>query len=202
MDDLRDEIAAHAARLVVEDGLEYGQAKQRAARDLGLSPRQAQWPDNLAVEQAVREYLALFCADSQPAELALLRGVARRWMQRLAPLRPHLCGAVWRGTATRHSALRLELYTDDPKSAELELLNQGLDFEVGSTRGPRGETVDVLMLDDRCPELGSGLAGRVSLHLTVLDHDDLRGALKPDASGQTWRGDLAALERRMADAAS
>jgi len=62
--------------------------------------------------------------------------------------------------------------------------------------------VDVLMLDDRCPELGSGLAGRVSLHLTVLDHDDLRGALKPDASGQTWRGDLAALERRMADAAS
>jgi hypothetical protein len=91
------------------------------------------------------------------------------------------------------------LYADDPKSAELTLLNLGVPFEVASDRGPRGETVDVLMLDDRCPELGSGLAGRVSLLLTVLDHDDLRGALKPDASGQTWRGDLAALERRMAE---
>jgi hypothetical protein len=29
----------------------------------------------------------------------------------------------------------------------------------------------------------------------VLDFDDLRGALKPDARGQTERGDLAALEK-------
>jgi hypothetical protein len=29
----------------------------------------------------------------------------------------------------------------------------------------------------------------------VRDHDDLRGALKPDARGRTWRGDLAALRR-------
>ena len=30
--------------------------------------------------------------------------------------------------------------------------------------------------------------------LSILDHDDLRGALKPDARGLTERGDLAALQ--------
>jgi hypothetical protein len=37
----------------------------------------------------------------------------------------------------------------------------------------------------------------VTVFLTVLDHDDLRGGLKPDASGLTQRGDLIALRRLM-----
>ncbi len=36
MNTATQEIAAHAARLVVEEGLEYGPAKRRAARQLGL----------------------------------------------------------------------------------------------------------------------------------------------------------------------
>ena len=35
----------------------------------------------------------------------------------------------------------------------------------------------------------------VPLHLFIRDLDDLRGALKPDARGRTWRGDRAALQR-------
>ena len=38
----------------------------------------------------------------------------------------------------------------------------------------------------------------VTVHLFVRDFDDLRGALKPDAHGQSWRGDLGALRARMA----
>ena len=45
-------------------------------------------------------------------------------------------------------------------------------------------------LDAPCPALGE----RVTLCLTILDFDDLRGALKPDARGLTERGDLAALQ--------
>ena len=41
MDTSKREIAASAARLVVEEGLEYGPAKRRALRDLGLSARTA-----------------------------------------------------------------------------------------------------------------------------------------------------------------
>ena len=43
--EIKQEIAATAARLVVEEGLEFGTAKRRALRELGLSTRQA-LPDN------------------------------------------------------------------------------------------------------------------------------------------------------------
>ena len=188
MNDDADEIAAAAARWVVEEGMAYGPAKRRAARDLGLSPRCAM-PSNAQVEDSVREYLALFAAETQPAELRALRELAGLWMQRLAAYRPHLSGAVWRGTATRLSDIHLQLFCDDPKSAEIDLINQGLDYQVGSTSGFGGESVDVLSLSVSCPALKE----TIGLHLTVLDHDDLRGALLPDADGMTQRGDLKAL---------
>jgi hypothetical protein len=36
------------------------------------------------------------------------------------------------------------------------------------------------------------------VQLSVLDHDDVRGALKPDAQGRSQAGDAAALRRLMA----
>lgn len=187
---LTEEIAAAAARLVVEEGMDYGPAKRKAAKLLGRQAvRPAELPDNLAVEDEVRSYIELFCADTQPAELAALRRVAAEWMERLAPLRPHLTGAVWRGTATRLSAVHLQLFCDDPKQAELLLLDQHVPFDVDSP--PGGDGPDVLTVTSRSRELGEP----VTVHLSVLDHDDLRGALKPDARGLTQRGDLAALRR-------
>jgi hypothetical protein len=35
----------------------------------------------------------------------------------------------------------------------------------------------------------------VGVHLIIYDHDDVRGALRPDSQGLTLRGDLAALDR-------
>ncbi len=186
---LTAEIAATAARLVVEEGLEYGAAKRRAHKQLGL-PRNAPLPSNEELEDEVRDYLALFCADTQPAELRALREQAAVWMERLAEFRPHLCGAVWRGTATRLSNIHLQLYCDDSKSAEIALINAGVDYEVGETQGPRGP-VDLLTVADRCRPLNEW----VTLALSILDKDDLRGALKPDSRGRTERGDLAALRR-------
>ena len=188
MSDVAQEIAAAAARWVVEEGLEYGPAKRRAVRDLGLGSRTA-LPDNLLVETAVREFLEIFAADTQPSELLALRHLAAVWMERLSAYRPHLTGAVWRGTATRLNDIHLQLFCDDPKSAEIDLINQGLDYQVGSTRGLKGESVDVLSLSVNCPDLNE----HVGLHLSVLDLDDLRGALLPDALGQPQRGDLRAL---------
>ena len=191
---LSAEIAAAAARLVVEDGMEYGAAKRRAARALGRNRvRPAELPGNDEVEDEVRAYIDLFCADTQPAELAALREVAADWMARLAQFRPHLTGAVWRGTATRLSSVHLQLYCDDPKSAELALIDLGIDYDVDSAPGPRGQPVDVLSVSSASRALGE----TVTVHLSVLDHDDLRGALKPDGRGRTLRGDLAALRALM-----
>lgn len=187
------EIAHAAARMVVEEGLEYGPAKRRAAKQLGLTGR-GDLPGNDEVEDAVFEYLSIFCADTQPAELRALRELAALWMDRLAEFRPHLIGAIWRGTATRLNDVHLQLYCDDPKSAEIMLLNRGLDYEVGSVPGPRGSNVDCLSLTVPCPALNEP----IGLHLSILDADDLRGALKPDARGRTTQGDLKALQALLA----
>ena len=191
---LSAELASAAARLIVEEGMEYGPAKRRAAKLLGKhSVRGVDLPGNDEVEDEVRSYLALFCADTQPGELLAMRHVALLWMERLQAFRPHLTGAVWRGTATRLNSVHLQLFCDDSKEAELALIDKGVDYDVGSLHGPRGEPIDVLTVSSMSAELGES----VTLHLTILDHDDLRGALKPDARGQSERGDLASLRRLM-----
>lgn len=190
MDTERAEIAATAARLVVEEGMEYGPAKRRAARDLRASPR-AGLPDNDEVESAVREYIALYCADSQPVELAALRRLALVWMERLSVFRPHLAGAVWQGTATRRSDIHIQLFCDDPKSAEIALIDHRIRYEARLINGFQGGEVDALSFAAQCPDLGEP----VGIHLMVYDHDDLRGALRKDGQGRTPRGDIAAVQR-------
>jgi len=188
--DTQQEIAATASRLVVEEGMEFGPAKRRAVRELGLSPRQA-LPDNDLLEQEVFDYLQLFCADTQPQELLALRQLALTWMQRLEEFRPHLSGAVWRGTATRLSDIYIQLFCDDSKQAELLLLDKGVRFEVSSVSGFRGETVDALSIHCRCEALNED----IGVHLMVYDYDDLRGALLPDSQGRPMRGDIHALKQ-------
>lgn len=185
-----EEIASAAARWVVEEGMEYAAAKRKAARDFG--PR-AEMPSNEQVEDAVREHIALFCAETQPAELRALRETALVWMQRLAEFRPHLSGAAWRGTATRLSAVMLDLYCDDPKAAEIALINAGVDYDVASLNRPGREPLNVLIVGER----SAALEDIVTLHLMLHDRDDQRGALKPDARGRNWRGDMPALQRLM-----
>ncbi len=188
MDTVQSEIAATAARMVVEEGLEYGPAKRRAVRQLGLNAR-ASLPGNDLVEDAVREYIELFCADTQPGELAALRRLAVTWMERLQAFRPYLAGAVWHGTATRLSDIYLQLFCDDPKSAEIALIDHGVHYAATTVTGLHGDPVEALSIGSLCPELGE----EVGVHLLVYDHDDLRGALKPDARGRSPRGDLAAV---------
>ncbi|MEO8078933.1 MAG: hypothetical protein ABI641_00290 [Caldimonas sp.] len=191
---LSAEIAAAAARLVVEEGLDYGPAKRRALRDLGQG-RAHDLPGNDEVEDEVRAYLELFHADSQPHELTLLRAIALRWMERMAAFRPHLTGAAWRGTATRLSTIHIDLYCDDSKAAELALLDARTDYEVSTAEGSRG-AIDVLNVFERSADLGS----LVRIAMAVRDYDDLRGALKRDGRGRSPRGDVGALRQLQAGA--
>ena len=119
---MASEISITAARLVVEEGLDYGAAKRRAVKQLGL-PLRTDLPSHDEVEAEVRDYIALFCADTQPMELAALRELALVWMQRMADFRPYLGGSVWHGTATKLSDIYIALFCDDSKSAEIALLD-------------------------------------------------------------------------------
>jgi hypothetical protein len=196
MESVKEEIAATAARLVLEEGLEYGPAKRRAVKQLGLSGRSA-LPDNEQIELAVEEYIAIFCAESQPAELRVLRELALVWLERLERFRPHLGGAVWRGTATRHSDIYIQLFCDDSKSAEIALIDMGIRFDVSAVTGFQGETVDALSVQVPVP----AWSAHVGVHLMVYDYDDMRGALRPDARGRRPRGDASALRVLLHDVA-
>lgn len=184
------EIAQTAARMVVEEGFEWAAAKRRAVKQLGL-PARTQLPDNDALEEAVREYIEIFCADTQPQELHALRELALVWMERVQEFRPHLTGAVWRGTATRMSDIYIQLFCDDSKSAEIALINRNVQYDVTQISGFNGEMVDALSISSLCKPLGENMG----VHLMVYDYDDLRGALKPDAQGRRPRGDIDALRQ-------
>jgi len=190
MDMSKQEIAAAAARLVVEEGLEYGPAKRRALRDLGLPVRTA-LPNNDEVEAEVRDYIQLYCADTQPKELHALRVLALEWMERMAQFRPHVGGAVWHGSATRLSDIYIQLFCDDSKSAEIALIDHHVDYEPRMVTGFHGEQVEALSVHATSRALGE----EIGVHLLVYDLDDLRGALKPDTQGRVPRGNLAALRR-------
>jgi len=187
------DVAAVAARLVVDEGLDYAAAKRQALRQLGLAGR-GQLPDNAQLEAAIREHIAVFCPEEQAQALQCLRELALVWMDRLRDFRPHLSGAVWHGTATTHTDILLHLFCDDPKSAEWTLLDRGVAYQPGQAPGVRGEVVEALTLRVRC----EALQDWVMLHLVLHDLDDLRGALKPDAQGRKPRGDAAALRAMLA----
>ena len=178
---------------MVEEGLEWGAAKRRAVKQLGL-PARTPLPDNDALEAAVREYIDILCPDTQPQELRALRELALVWMERLQEFRPHLAGAVWRGTATRMSDIYIGLFCDDSKSAEIALINHNVQYDVTQVTGFNGETVDALSISSLCKPLGE----TVGVHLMVYDYDDLRGALKSDGQGRTQRGDIEALRKLLA----
>ena len=71
----------------------------------------------------------------------------------------------------------------------MALIDRRIDYEVSQRRRParaRGRRAEPV-------RAGPDPSRRVRIALTVLDYDDLRGALRGDARGQPQRGDLAAL---------
>ena len=195
MNTTKSEIAAVAARLVVEEGLEYGPAKRRAVKEMKLPARTA-LPGNDEIEEEVQDYIALFCAETQPGELLALREHAVAWMARMAGFRPHLGGAVWRGTATRLNDIYIQLFCDDSKSAEIALIDFRVNYVPRTVTGFNGESVDALSVHSFCKRLNE----EIGVHLLVYDHNDLRGALRADAKGRVPRGDMAAVQRLLHDA--
>ena len=196
MEELKSEIAAVAARMVVEEGLDFGAAKRRAVKQMGL-PQRTALPGNDDIEDAVIEYISIFCAETQPAELLALRRLAGVWMARMAEFRPCVGGPVWHGYATRMSDIYIQLFCDDSKSAEIALIDHNVDYVPRTVTGFHGDSVEALSVHAFCPELNE----EVGVHLMVYDRDDVRGALRPDAKGRTPRGDLAALKRLLHDQA-
>ena len=189
--DSKWEMAQTAAQHIVDEGMAWGAAKRHAAESLGLNHR-TDLPDNDTVLEAVRDHIALFCPDSQAQTQCDLVKVALVWMDRMAQYRPHITGAVWLGIATQWSDIHLDLYCDDPKMPEIDLLNKGVPFETGQTTNAKGQDVAQLIVLERPVGWPHGVAVIMSLH----DADDIKGALKTKDK-QPPRGDASALRQTL-----
>jgi len=190
---LRRQLAYHAARLMAEDGIaDYATAKWKAARQAGLEDANL-LPDNQEIEAALREYQGLYQSEDQPAHLRRLREVAVKVMRDFDEFRPALVGSVLSGTAGRHSDVNLQLFTDDPKALTLFLLNRRYRFEEETWRMRRGEQLD------HVPRIRLEVEG-VPVTLTVLDRDDERVApSRPRAASEApLRARLAEVEALLA----
>jgi hypothetical protein len=173
----RARIAAAAARLMAEDGIDdFALAKRKAARQLGAAEAQA-LPGNDEIEAELREYLALYQADEHPQRIAELRGIAFDAMRALERFNPYLTGPVLKGVAGPYAEIELQLFPDSVKEVEIFLLDRNLSYDTREARryaGDRAHAVSVLSLTwDGAP-----------LRLSIFDPRDERVALKSSQAGR------------------
>jgi len=190
---VRLEIAAAAARLVAQDGADYGSAKRKAARQvLGDTPsRPNMLPDNDMIEEQVRQYNALFLADSQPARLFQLRTIALQVMEALQQFHPLLSGPVLNGTAGPHDEIYLQLFAESAKEIHIFLLNKNVLLDMSESPHFKGARYDAV-------ETASFLWKNEGVHAALYELDDMRGALKAKADGKVLRTDIAGLRSLLA----
>lgn len=134
-------IAAVAARLMAEDGLEDVElAKRKAAHQLNL-PEWIGLPTTQAVYDALRTHQSIFHDTEQRERIQAMREEALYWMELLAEFHPYLTGSVLEGTAGRFAMIDILLYPDSDKDVEIFLLNRGVAYKHVPPRNERTSAV-------------------------------------------------------------
>jgi hypothetical protein len=191
----KQEIAAAAARMIAEEGLDYGSAKRKAfalltgGRD-ARTHRQA-LPSNEDLEEALRDYQQLYQSDSQPARLRALRQKALALMILLRDFSPTVTGAIANGTAGEFSDIHLHCFADNAKDLGIFLLNQGMAVDADTLPHAQSgrEAVEALAIQWQ---------GELAV-IAVYPHTDMRGAMKPNAQGRLQRLDIKSLQNLLVD---
>src|SRR5882672_11115845 len=193
---MRVRIAAAAARMMAEDGLDdFALAKRKAARQLGAEDTQA-LPKNEEIEAELRAYQSLYQGEEQRERINYLRECALEAMRLLEQFRPYLAGAVLKGTAGRYSDIDLQLFTDDGKAVELFLLNRNIAYDVSDHRhfaGDQARAVPVLKLDWQ----------GVAVNLAIYTLKEERGTLRTTLAGRPIeRAGIQAVTQLLSDGSS
>jgi hypothetical protein len=174
---MRMRIAAAAARIMAEDGVDdFALAKRKAARQLGAAETEA-LPANDEVESELRAYRALYQPEEHSQRIAELRGIAFDAMRAFERFSPYLTGPVLKGTAGPYAEIELQLFPESAKEVEIFLLEQRIPYATHEGRrfsGDRAHAMSVLSLT------WQGAA----LKLSVFDPRDERLTLKTSQAGR------------------
>jgi hypothetical protein len=174
MNSIKVEIAARAAQMIADSGLDYGSAKRKAAQELygaGSTPKDS-LPSNEDIDQALLEHLELF-DPAHPQRVQTMRAAALELMDKLAAFQVLITGAAWKGICAEHAYVHLQAFHDNPKELEYALLNLNISYDAEMAPHWRGdaETEALAML---YPFQGE----RVPILLALYATDEVRGALK------------------------
>ncbi len=174
MNALKLEIAARAAQMIADSGLDYGSAKRRAAVDVwgtNSLPKDS-LPNNEDVDAALLDHFELF-DEKHPARVQSLREVALELMDKLSAFQIYLTGPAWKGICAEHAYVHLQAFHDNPKEVEYALLNLNIAYQAETAPHWRGdkdiEALALLYQKDR---------QKIPVLISLYDIDDLRGALK------------------------
>jgi hypothetical protein len=175
--DMRARIAAAAARLMAEDGIDdFALAKRKAARQLGAVDTQS-LPRNDEIEAELRAYRELYQAEDHPQLIGELRRIALDAMKALEQFSPYLTGPVLKGIAGPYAEIDLQLFPDSAKDVEIFLLDRNITFSTQEGRRYSGDR-------SRAVSLISLVWQGVPLRLAVFDPRDERVALKTSQAGK------------------
>ncbi len=193
---MRARIAAQAARIMAEDGIDdFALAKRKAARQLG-APETESLPANDEIEAELRAYRLLYQPEAHERRTGELRRVALDAMRALEQFNPYLTGPVLSGIAGPYAEIDLQLFPDSAKEIELFLVDRGIAYDTQEGRrfaGDRARAVSVISLQ------WQGLP----LRLSVFDHRDERVALKTSQAGRVpERAGIAAVDALLKDTRS
>jgi hypothetical protein len=174
---MRARIAAAAARIMAEDGIDdFALAKRKAARRLG-APESEALPANDEIEAELHAYRALYQPQEHSQRIAELRRIALDAMRALERFSPYLTGAVLKGTAGPYAEIELQLFPESPKEVEMFLLERRIAYTTHEGRrfsGDRAHAMSVLSLSWQ----------DARLKLSVFDPRDERLALKTSQAGR------------------
>jgi hypothetical protein len=174
---MRARIAAAAARIMAEDGIDdFALAKRKAARSLGAAATEA-LPANDEIEAELRAYLALYQAEEHPQRITELRAMALEAMRALEQFHPYLTGPVLKGTAGPYAEIALQLFPESSKEVEMYLLERNIPFTTQEARRYSGDRVHAV-------SVFSLLWQDTPLKLSVFDPRDERVALKTSQAGR------------------
>lgn len=186
----RSRVAAHAARLMAQDGIsDLSLAKRKAARSLGL-PESVGMPDDSEVEAELRIYQRLFQNQEQQARSLHLLRTAAWLMAILQRFNPYLTGSVLDGSAGRYAEIDIQLFPDSAKDVEIFLLNERIEYRHSRPRTDRAEAVLTIVGEETVA------------NLVIYPRDDERLNLRARDGRVRERARLDIVQRLLAESAA
>ena len=124
-------IAAEAANIVAETGIDIEDARREACKKFGISDKK-KMPKDQEIKALLRERTEIFSyhAIKDEPELEQIRQTAIKAMQLFADFKPKIAGAIIDGIYHHGSSIELHLFADTIEEIEMVMINRSIPFEL------------------------------------------------------------------------